>query len=69
MALTLTINISTADQTRAIHALCVNVGKTETALNAKQAVIDFIKQTVRSVERQENISTALATPITDVQPS
>lgn len=50
---TLTITFSAEQATRVIHALCVVTGVEETPANAKQAVIDHIKQTVRNVERNE----------------
>lgn len=69
MAVTLTITISTADTTRVVHALCTQAQLTETQANAKQAILNYIKQAVKSVENTEAIKTALATPTTDVNPT
>lgn len=68
---TITITISTADATRVTHALCVSAGLPETAANAKQAVINYIKKTVSNVELIEAQQTALKTvvPATDVTPT
>lgn len=48
------LDIPTAAVTRVVHALCVSAGlKPENAANAKQALIDHIRATVRNVESSE----------------
>lgn len=71
MATTLTITISTGDSTRAIHALCKAAGLPETAANAKQAIINYIKATVKNVELSEAQVTAMnaIVPGADITPT
>lgn len=66
---TISIDIPAKQATRVTHALCQ--GKAETAVNAKETIIDYIKQIVRTVERQEAEKAALvAIPApTDVTPT
>ncbi len=50
-----TININVPDITagRVVHALCATVGLEESPVNAKKAVLIWIKTTVANVERSE----------------
>lgn len=61
MAVTLTITISTADTNRVIHALCKTTNQTETAANAKQAVINYIIGVVRNIEMTDAQAAAAQT--------
>ncbi len=53
------ITIPTQYVTRVTHALSVSAGKPDSAANARQALIDHIKATVRNVEQSEAEQAAL----------
>ena len=58
---TVTLTIPTAAVGRVVHALCTAYGyEVENAANAKQAIIDHIRATVRNVEQSEAEQAALA---------
>jgi hypothetical protein len=58
---TVTLTIPTAVVNRVVHALCKSYGyQVENAGNAKKAIIDHIRATVRNVEQSEAEQAALA---------
>lgn len=64
----MTISLPSAQVPRIIHALCAAGGRPESAPNAKQALLDWIKATVRNIEQSEAEAAAAAgisvTPVT-----
>ncbi len=68
---TISITISTDEATRVTHALCLAAGLPETAANAKQSVINYIKTTVREVEQGEarQLLIQQSAAVTDVNPT
>lgn len=50
---TVTLTIPTAAMPRVVHALCKSAGLDESPANAKKAIIEHIRRTVRNVEMQE----------------
>ncbi len=64
-----TITLPAAQVSRIVHALCVASGLPESPANAKQALLGWVKQTVRNVEMSEANSAALAAvTVNDVTP-
>jgi hypothetical protein len=63
----LSITIADADLPRVVHALCVTAGVTETVPNAKQVVIQRIKEMVQSVERNDAMNAAIVANSTNPQ--
>ncbi len=57
---TITITVPDAVMTRVTEALCATTGRPVSGANAKAAVQDYIKDTVRSYERREAVTTAVA---------
>lgn len=58
---TISITIADADLPRVIHALCVTAGVAETAANARQVVVQRVKDTVLNVEWSDAVNSAQVT--------
>ena len=56
-----TITIPDVHSKRVIHALCKGAGQPESAQNAKKALIQHIRATVRNIEMMEAEQKALQT--------
>lgn len=63
------LTIPTQDVPRVTSALCQSAGLSVSAANAKQALVNHIKQTVRNVERSEADAAVAAAVVEPVEPA